>query len=87
MSKHVAFRYEYHGLARQLLSDVEIISRTDGKRVTCKGVWDTGAMFTMITPYVSNALKLIPIDTISISGVGGKTEKAPVVMGRHDTSE
>jgi hypothetical protein len=37
-------------------------------------------MFTLITPAVSSALNLVQIDESPISGVGGKVEKAPVVV-------
>jgi predicted aspartyl protease len=79
---HSAFRYEYNGTVRALLSDIEIISLDDpGIHGTYKGVWDTGAEMTMITPRVFSALKLIQIDTMTICGVNGsKNDTAPVAL-------
>jgi hypothetical protein len=79
MSKHLAFRYEYHRLVDELLSEVEVISR-DGKSGVYKGVWDTGAMTTMITPRVFTELNLIPVDTALVSGVNSQSEIKPVVL-------
>jgi hypothetical protein len=59
MPNHFAFRYEYPVLPGQLLSDIEVISLDDTARHNVyKGVWDTGATLTMITPKIFSELKL-----------------------------
>jgi hypothetical protein len=80
MPNHFAFRYEYPSLPGQLLSDIEVISLDDPSRHNVyKGVWDTGATLTMITPKVFSELKLIPIDTVIVHGVNSSMQ-VPVVL-------
>jgi hypothetical protein len=80
MPNHSAFRYEYQRLPNQLLSDVEVISVDDSsRRGIYKGVWDTGATATMITPKIFNALNLAVVDTATVHGVNSLI-KAPVVL-------
>jgi predicted aspartyl protease len=79
-SSHAAFRYEYPGLPSQLISEVEVISLDDSSmRNIYKGVWDTGATLTMITPKIFSELKLTQIDTVTVHGVNSLM-KVPVVL-------
>jgi hypothetical protein len=80
MPNHFAFRNEYQGLPNQLLSDVEVISLEDPSRHGMyKGVWDTGATLTMITPKIFTELKLTAVDTVMVHGVNSLME-VPVVL-------
>ncbi|MDR1430446.1 MAG: aspartyl protease family protein [Spirochaetaceae bacterium] len=80
MPDHFAFRNEYQGMPNQLLSDVEVLSLEDpSRRGTYKGVWDTGATLTMITPKIFTELKLTAIDTATVHGVNSLM-KVPVVL-------
>jgi hypothetical protein len=45
-----------------------------------KGIWDTGAQKSIITPYVAKKLNLQPIDQLTISGVTGKSPADIVVI-------
>jgi predicted aspartyl protease len=71
--RHFAFRQEYQGLSFRLITDAEIfISSPAGpgrKGIKVKALWDTGASGTVITPKVSQELKLVPIDRIRVAGV------------------
>jgi predicted aspartyl protease len=44
-----------------------------------RGVWDTGATSTMITPKIQSELKLTPVDTATVCGVNSYT-RVPVVL-------
>jgi hypothetical protein len=80
MPNHFAFRNEYQGLPNQLISDVEVISVDDSsKHSIYKGVWDTGATMTMITPKIFTELKLTVVDTAMVHGVNSLM-KVPVVL-------
>jgi predicted aspartyl protease len=80
MPNHFAFRYEYRGLPSQLISDIEVISLDDPSMHNIyKGVWDTGATMTMITPKIFSELKLTPIDTTTVHGVNSLMQ-VPVAL-------
>jgi hypothetical protein len=80
MPNHFAFRYEYQALPNQLISEVEVISLDDpSRRNVYKGVWDTGATLTMITPKIFIELKLSAIDTAIVRGVNSLT-RVPVAL-------
>jgi predicted aspartyl protease len=80
MPNHSAFRNEYNGLPKQLLSDVEVISVDDSsRRSKYRGVWDTGATATMITPKIFNELNLAEVDTTTVYGVNS-SKKVPIVL-------
>ena len=80
MSSHAAFRHTYSGQPPQLISDIEIIPvENSAIRGVYKGVWDTGATVTMITPRIFSELKLNPIDTATVYGVNSLT-RVPVVL-------
>jgi hypothetical protein len=79
-NNHFAFRYEYQALPSQLISEVEVISLEDPSRHNIyKGVWDTGATLTMITPKIFSELELTPIDTATVHGVNSIMQ-VPVVL-------
>jgi predicted aspartyl protease len=80
MSKHSAFRQTYESLPPQLLSNIEVISLNDtSAHGVYRGIWDTGASMTMITPKIFSDLKLTPIDTITVNGVNS-CNQVPVVL-------
>jgi hypothetical protein len=77
---HFAFKYEYQGCARQLLSSIEVFAlENHALRKTYIGVWDTGATQTLITQKIFTDLNLTPIDNAIVAGVNSKTI-APVVL-------
>jgi hypothetical protein len=80
MPNHAAFKHEYTGLPRQLLSKIEIISlENPANRGVYTGVWDTGATQTMITPKILSDLELTPVDTVTVHGVNSSA-RVPVVL-------
>jgi predicted aspartyl protease len=44
-----------------------------------RGIWDTGASMTMITPKIFSELKLTPVDTVTVNGVNS-CKQVPVVL-------
>jgi predicted aspartyl protease len=72
-AQHFAFKQEYHGLSFKLITDAELFIASPGrlgrKGIKVKALWDTGASGTVITPKVSGALNLVPIDRIKVAGV------------------
>jgi predicted aspartyl protease len=64
--RHFAFRQEYQYLSFRLITDAELFIASPGvsgrKGIKVKALWDTGASGTVITPEVSQKLKLVPID-------------------------
>jgi hypothetical protein len=80
MSNHPIER-EYSGHVDKILSSVEVVSVEDPVRSEkCIGVWDTGAMLTMITPNICSGLNLTQIDKTFISGVHSGKKEVPVVL-------
>lgn len=78
--QHAAFRTEYHGLVPCLMNKIVIISKMDfSKNGQFIGIWDTGAMSTVVTPKVLKQLSLPIIDTTHICGVNSNGI-APVVL-------
>jgi predicted aspartyl protease len=78
--QHLAFRIEYHHQVSSLQSVITIISKADpSKNGEFPGIWDTGAMSTVVTPQVAECLSLPPIGTTHICGVNSD-EIVPVVL-------
>ena len=77
---HLAFSIKYKGIAKELVSEAEIINPLNNQRKKYKAIWDTGATHTAITPKVLNELSLIVVDTTTIIGVNSKTEDIKVAL-------
>lgn len=83
MSKipHQAFSVEYSNIARQLFTDVDVISGFDkSKTLKIKAIWDTGATNSVITPKVFSLLQLSPIDTAVVKGVNSQEEVSVTIV-------
>lgn len=78
--RHLAFRIEYQGIAKELISEIEVINLLNNKNKKYKAIWDTRATHTVITPKVLNELSLSAADTTSIIGVNSITEDIPVAL-------
>ena len=79
-SPHLAFSVKYKGIARELVSESEIINPLNNQRKKYKAIWDTGATHTAITPKVLKELSLTIVDTTTIVGVNSKTEDIQVAF-------
>ncbi|TKZ35662.1 retroviral-like aspartic protease family protein [Brachyspira catarrhinii] len=77
---HFAFSIQYKGIARELVSESEIVNPLNSQRKKYKAIWDTGATNTVITPKVLNELSLTIVDTTTIIGVNSKTEDIEVAL-------
>jgi predicted aspartyl protease len=69
---HFAFKQDNQILVNRLITEVVIfpISVSSSlKSVTAKALWDTGATGSVITPKVSKALFLVPINRRIVTGV------------------
>jgi predicted aspartyl protease len=69
---HHAFKHKYPFAAQKLMSDVDVFgisAQTPTQTSTIKALWDTGAGCSVITPLVSKALNLTPIDRTRVNGV------------------
>jgi hypothetical protein len=74
--QHYAFKQEYQNLARQLITDVEVIgisANSRRKSVKVKALWDTGASCSVITHKIAQMLNLIPINRARAVGVHNST--------------
>ncbi|GHU70751.1 hypothetical protein FACS189450_05690 [Spirochaetia bacterium] len=77
-AKYRALFVGHQVLAKRILTSAKIMpALTDNKNlhnlaVNVNAVWDTGAMFTCITPSVQDRLKLSPSGKATINGVTGK---------------
>ena len=67
-----ALTHRHTGIARNIVTPVEIKNVFDGKIVTTLGIWDTGATGSVITKSTAIALGLLPIRRITVRGVHGK---------------
>lgn len=79
-SPHLAFSVKYKGIARELVSESEIINPLNNQRKKYKAIWDTGATHTAITQKVLKELSLTIVDTTTIVGVNSKTEDIQVAL-------
>ena len=71
-SPHLAFSIKYKGIARELISESEIVNPLNNQRNKYKAIWDTGATNTVITPKVLKELSLIVVDIATIVGVNSE---------------
>ena len=77
---HLAFSIKYKGIARELISDIEIINPLNNQRKKYNAIWDTGATNTVITPKVLKELSLTIVDIATIVGVNSEHKHAQVVL-------
>ena len=71
---HLAFSIKYKGIAKELISDIEIINPL------YNAIWDTGATNTVITPKVLKELSLTIVDIATIVGVNSEPKHAQVAL-------
>ncbi len=75
---HSAFRIEYPGITRELLSRVGVrLARSagGGDRFTdCQAIWDTGATGSVITAALAQRMNLVPTGKTTIHGVNSTSE-------------
>ena len=77
---HLAFSIQYKGIARELISESEIVNPLNNQRNKYKAIWDTGATNTVITPKVLKELSLTIVDIATIVGVNSEPEHAQVAL-------
>ena len=71
-SKIHALTNNNKGIARRILTPIEVKNVFDDKTVSTFGIWDTGATGSVITKSTAAALKLLPIRRTTVRGVHGK---------------
>ena len=74
---HFAFSIKYKGIARELISDIEIINPLNNQRKKYKAIWATN---TVITSKVLKELSLTIVDIATIVGVNSEPEHAQVAL-------
>lgn len=79
-SPHLAFSIKYRGIAKELISESEIINPLNNQRNKYKAIWDTGATNTVITPRILKELSLTIVDIATIVGVNSEPEYAQVAL-------
>jgi hypothetical protein len=79
--KRQVLRYQFTGVPNRIATAVYIYrtSLADTPPFTIKGIWDTGAQKSIITPYLAGLLKAQPVNHIVMGGVTGK-RPADIVM-------
>jgi hypothetical protein len=72
---------ELPGDSKEIVSSVEVVSLNDPpQRGKYRGVWDTGATQTMITPKVFNELGLVQSGRTFARGVHGEGKWVPTTV-------
>lgn len=77
---HLAFSIKYKGIAKELISDIEIINPLNNQRKKYNAIWDTGATNTVIAPKVLKELSLTIVDIATIVGVNSEPKHAQVAL-------
>jgi len=77
--QHRAFRFEYSGLVRYIITPVFIFLPSvvtsgpiESEKNHFKAIWDTGATNSVITQKVVQALSLVPIGKTTVCGVNSQ---------------
>jgi hypothetical protein len=78
---HHAFKRDYPNLVRELTTPINVAGPSllnefdHSKKIITfeRGIWDTGATNTVISPKVVQALELSPIGMMEVYGVNSKT--------------
>jgi hypothetical protein len=75
-------RCQFTNIPNRIVTAIRLYpsSAIDATPLITKGIWDTGAQKSIITPYVARELNLKPIDQLTISGVTGKSPADIVVI-------
>ena len=60
-----------NGIARKIISPVEVKNIITGKSIQTNGLWDTGATGSVITKSTASALGLVPSGIRKVRGVHG----------------
>ena len=68
---HALTHHHKGGIARNIVTSVEIKNISDGKVISTKGIWDTGATGSVITKSTATALGLLPVRRATVRGVHG----------------
>ena len=76
--KHLAFTVRYRGIVDKLNSKAHALNIYSHKRGEFIAIWDTGAMRTVITEKVVQAIKCTQIGVTYMVGVGGDPIRAGV---------
>jgi hypothetical protein len=63
-----------HGLARDIVTSVDVTNLATNQKIQTKGIWDTGATDSVITKSTAAALRLLPVNTTTVRGVHGVKE-------------
>ena len=75
------FTSTYEGITRELTTDIEIESALNPiERVKIKAIWDTGSLYTIITPETIKRLKLTCISLTTISSITDKNKLSKMYM-------
>lgn len=70
-SFNIVYNYTVNRLTSAcFVSSVTVHTKPENLR--CKAVWDTGATMSCISRHIVEALGLIPVKAINVSGVGGR---------------
>jgi len=72
---HHAFKIQYPGITRALVSDVTACDFENKNRANFKAIWDTGATNSVITKNVVDGLKLVPTGITKVFGVNSSCEQ------------
>jgi hypothetical protein len=74
-------RYRFTGIPNRIATVVYLhpIAPVHTVPLATKGIWDTGAQKSIITPYLADLLKVRPVNRIIMGGVTGK-RPADIVM-------
>jgi hypothetical protein len=74
-------RYKFAGIPNRIATAVCLYPTAAANTVplATKGIWDTGAQKSIITPYLAGLLKVQPVNRIIMGGVTGK-RPADIVM-------
>lgn len=70
-SFNVAYNYTVNRLTSTCFVN-SVYTNTIPENMRCKAVWDTGATMSCISHNVVEALGLVPVKAINVSGVGGR---------------
>jgi hypothetical protein len=68
-------RYQFTGIPDRIATTVYLYptALANTMPLTTKGIWDTGAQKSIITPYLADLLKVQPINSVSIGGITGRS--------------
>jgi hypothetical protein len=74
-------QYRFTSIPNRIATAVCLYSTTLAGTLplTTKGIWDTGAQKSIITPYLAGLLKVQPVNRIIMGGITGKSP-ADIVM-------